>query len=52
MPVAIVTSSGGLIGSAAVRRLAQEGSDVIGVENDMRARFHGANAERWTAVPS
>jgi CDP-paratose 2-epimerase len=44
MAVAIVTGSGGLIGSAAVRRFVQEGFDVIGVENDMRARFFGPEA--------
>lgn len=44
MPVAIVTGSGGLIGSAAVREFAAAGFDVVGVENDMRARFFGAEA--------
>jgi CDP-paratose 2-epimerase len=44
MAVAIVTGSGGLIGSAAVRRFAEEGYDVVGVENDMRARFFGPEA--------
>jgi CDP-paratose 2-epimerase len=44
MPVAIITGSGGLIGSAAVRRFAQAGFDVVGIENDMRARFFGPEA--------
>jgi CDP-paratose 2-epimerase len=44
MGVAIVTGSGGLIGSQAVRFFAEEGLDVIGVENDMRARFFGPEA--------
>jgi len=44
MAIAIVTGSGGLIGSAAVRRFARDGYDVVGVENDMRARFFGAEA--------
>ena len=44
MPVAIVTGSGGLVGSAASRRLIEAGYEVIGVENDMRARFFGADA--------
>jgi len=44
MAVAIVTGSGGLIGSAAVRRFVQDGFDVVGVENDMRARFFGPEA--------
>lgn len=43
-PVAIVTGSGGLIGSESVRHLAESGYDVIGLENDMRARFFGPEA--------
>jgi CDP-paratose 2-epimerase len=43
-PVAIVTGSGGLIGSESVAHLAEHGFDVIGLENDMRARFFGAEA--------
>jgi CDP-paratose 2-epimerase len=42
--VVVVTGSGGLIGSEAVKRFAEAGYDVIGVENDMRARFFGAQA--------
>lgn len=44
MGVAIVTGSGGLIGSESVRFFAQQGMQVIGVENDMRARFFGPEA--------
>src|SRR4051794_20038643 len=44
MPVAIITGSGGLIGSEAVRYFAERGLDVVGIENDMRARFFGADA--------
>jgi CDP-paratose 2-epimerase len=44
MAIAIVTGSGGLIGSESVRFFAEQGLDVIGVENDMRARFFGADA--------
>ena len=44
MGVAIVTGSGGLIGSESARFFAQEGFDVVGVENDMRARFFGPEA--------
>ena len=41
MPVAIVTGSGGLIGSEAVGHFIGEGFDVVGIENDMRAEFFG-----------
>jgi CDP-paratose 2-epimerase len=44
MRVAIVTGSGGLIGSESVRFFAEQGFQVIGVENDMRARFFGPDA--------
>ncbi len=44
MSVAIVTGSGGLIGSESVRFFAEQGLDVIGLENDMRSRFFGAQA--------
>jgi CDP-paratose 2-epimerase len=42
--VAIVTGSGGLIGSESVGYLVGEGYDVVGLENDMRARFFGPEA--------
>jgi CDP-paratose 2-epimerase len=44
MPTAIVTGSGGLIGSESVKHFVQSGYDVIGLENDMRARFFGPSA--------
>jgi CDP-paratose 2-epimerase len=44
MPTAIITGSGGLIGSESVRRFVQDGYDVVGLENDMRATFFGADA--------
>jgi CDP-paratose 2-epimerase len=44
MGIAIVTGSGGLIGSESVRYFAEQGLDVIGLENDMRARFVGVQA--------
>jgi nucleoside-diphosphate-sugar epimerase len=34
MPTAIVTGSGGLIGSESAARLITDGYDVIGIEND------------------
>jgi len=44
MPTVIVTGSGGLIGSEAVTHFVRAGFDVIGIENDMRARFFGPEA--------
>ena len=44
MPLAIVTGSGGLIGSESVRHFTALGFDVIGLDNDMRARFFGPQA--------
>lgn len=41
MPVAIITGAGGLIGSEAVDHFIAQGFDVVGIENDMRARFFG-----------
>jgi CDP-paratose 2-epimerase len=42
--VAVVSGSGGLIGSESVRHLVETGWDVIGLENDFRARFFGPEA--------
>ncbi|MEN3272279.1 MAG: CDP-paratose 2-epimerase [Actinomycetota bacterium] len=44
MPKAIVTGSGGLIGSEAVGYFVEAGFDVVGVDNDMRASFFGQEA--------
>jgi CDP-paratose 2-epimerase len=44
VPVAIVTGSGGLIGSEASRHFAHLGFDVVGCDNDMRAYFFGPEA--------
>ena len=44
MPTAIVTGSGGLIGSESVAYFVEAGYEVIGLENDMRARFFGDEA--------
>ena len=44
MATAIVTGSGGLIGSESVRHLVESGYRVIGIENDMRSRFFGESA--------
>jgi CDP-paratose 2-epimerase len=42
--VALVTGSGGLIGSEAVRHFARLGLDVVGIDNDMRQEFFGPEA--------
>jgi CDP-paratose 2-epimerase len=44
VPTAIITGSGGLIGSESVQHFVEGGFDVIGLENDMRARFFGPAA--------
>jgi CDP-paratose 2-epimerase len=48
MSVALITGSGGLIGSAAVRHFASRFERIIGIDNDMRSVFFGAEAStRW-----
>ena len=48
MSVVIVTGSCGLVGSEAVRFYHARGFDVVGIDNDMRAYFFGAEAStRW-----
>ncbi len=44
MPKAIVTGSGGLIGSETATRLVEAGYDVVGIENDTRAALFGPDA--------
>ena len=44
MGVAIVTGSGGLVGSQTVEHLVEAGYRVIGLENDMRSAFFGPGA--------
>jgi len=44
MRTVIVTGSAGLIGSETVKRFAKEGTRVVGIDNDMRARFFGPEA--------
>src|SRR5213083_2278747 len=44
MHTIIVTGSAGLIGSETVKRFAGEGARVVGMDNDMRAEFFGAEA--------
>ena len=40
----IVTGSAGLIGSETVKHFAAEGRHIVGIDNDMRSRFFGAEA--------
>ena len=55
MTVAVITGSGGLIGSEAAAHFADQGLDIVGVDNDMRQVFFGAegstawNVERLTS---
>lgn len=44
MSIALVTGSAGLIGSETVKRFHAEGLDVVGIDNDLRAYFFGAEA--------
>jgi CDP-paratose 2-epimerase len=44
MSVVIVTGSAGLIGSEASKRFHAEQFDIVGIDNDMRARFFGPDA--------
>lgn len=41
MSIALVTGSAGLIGSETCKRFAQEGLDIVGIDNDMRSYFFG-----------
>ena len=44
MPLAIITGSGGLIGSESVGHFVEAGYDVIGIDNDLRSYFFGPSA--------
>jgi CDP-paratose 2-epimerase len=44
MSVAVITGSAGLIGSEAAEHFAGLGMQVVGIDNDMRSRFFGAEA--------
>jgi|SRR5581483_3730024 len=44
MSIALITGSAGLIGSETAKKFAKEGFDVVGIDNDMRAQFFGAEA--------
>jgi CDP-paratose 2-epimerase len=47
---AIVTGSGGLIGSESVRLLCEDGWTVIGIDNDMRREFFGSGGSTARSV--
>src|SRR5712692_7270694 len=44
MRTIIVTGSAGLIGSETVKRFSQDGAQIVGIDNDMRAQFFGVEA--------
>jgi CDP-paratose 2-epimerase len=44
MATAIITGSGGLVGSESVRHFVEAGYDVVGLDNDLRAHFFGPTA--------
>ena len=44
MSVAVITGSAGLIGSEATAFFAGLGLEIVGIENDMRRQFFGAEA--------
>ena len=50
MATALVTGSGGLIGAEAARYLCEQGFDVIGLDNDMRAYYFGPDATTGPAT--
>ena len=46
--IAIVTGSGGLVGSETVRLFLDRGLDVAGIDNDLRGVFFGQEAStQW-----
>ena len=49
MDIVLVTGSAGLIGAEAVRFFSDKGLRVVGIDNDMRKRFFGADAStEWS----
>ena len=51
MPIAIVTGSGGLIGSESAQYFAEQGFEVVGLDNDMCAYFFGEEASTTRTAP-
>ncbi|MDL2210386.1 NAD-dependent epimerase/dehydratase family protein [Desulfovibrio sp. OttesenSCG-928-O18] len=52
MSVAVITGSGGLIGSAAVRFVHDKGLDAVGLDNNARRHFFGSAADTTWNVES
>ena len=51
MSVAIITGSAGLIGSETARFLHAQGMDVVGIDNNLREYFFGADGStEWNTV--
>src|SRR5689334_5312964 len=44
MSVAVITGSAGLVGCEAVAYFASQGFHIVGIDNDMRRQFFGAEA--------
>jgi CDP-paratose 2-epimerase len=44
MSVAIITGAAGLVGSESVRHFSSQGLEIVGIDNDMRAKFFGNEA--------
>jgi CDP-paratose 2-epimerase len=47
---ALITGSGGLIGSECVRQLSAKGWEVVGIDNDMRRQFFGEQGTTLAVV--
>jgi CDP-paratose 2-epimerase len=56
MNTVIITGAAGLIGSESVKRFAQEGFGMVGIDNDLRRWFFGDGAStpvnRWKLIES
>jgi CDP-paratose 2-epimerase len=51
MKTALITGSAGLIGAEACRFLAEKGYRIVGIDNDMRKEFFGAEASTdWRSM--
>ncbi len=51
MKIALITGSGGLIGSEAVSFFAEKGFSIVGVDNDMRRYFFGDDGStKWNVA--